>query len=114
MVVSVRVPRKLKEEAERLGIDIRRVVEESLRRACHRGEEEEDSRSAERTSRCWRGSHRGRLGRGGQSFPPREGHGLIILDASALYPLAKLLYRDAVSDAWSPRSCSRKRQRYST
>jgi len=33
VVVSVRVPRQLKEEAERLGIDIRRVVEESLRRA---------------------------------------------------------------------------------
>ena len=33
VVVSVRIPRQLKEEAERLGIDIRRVVEESLRRA---------------------------------------------------------------------------------
>ncbi len=33
VVVSARIPRRLKEEAERLGIDIRRVVEESLRRA---------------------------------------------------------------------------------
>ncbi len=32
-VLSVRIPKKLKEEARRLGIDIRRVVEESLRKA---------------------------------------------------------------------------------
>ena len=33
VVVSVRVPRRLKEEAERLGIDLRRLVEEALHRA---------------------------------------------------------------------------------
>jgi len=32
-VISVRVPKRLKEEAERLGINIRHVVEESLRHA---------------------------------------------------------------------------------
>ncbi len=32
-VVSVRVPRELKEEAERLGIDLRRVVVDALQRA---------------------------------------------------------------------------------
>ncbi len=32
-VISVRVPKELKEEAERLKIDIKKVVEESLRRA---------------------------------------------------------------------------------
>ncbi len=33
VVVSVRVPRRLKEEAERLGIDLRRLVEEALQHA---------------------------------------------------------------------------------
>ena len=33
VVVSVRVPRRLKEEAERLGIDLRRLVEEALHHA---------------------------------------------------------------------------------
>lgn len=33
VVVSVRVRKHLKEEAERLGIDVRRVVEEALYRA---------------------------------------------------------------------------------
>ena len=44
VVVSVRVPRKLKEEAESLGIDIRRVVEEALR---HAVKEERKKRIAE-------------------------------------------------------------------
>ncbi len=33
VVVSVRIPKHLKEEAERLGVNIRQVIEESLRRA---------------------------------------------------------------------------------
>ncbi len=33
VVVSVRIPKRLKEEAERLGVNIRQVIEESLRRA---------------------------------------------------------------------------------
>lgn len=44
VVVSVRVPRRLKEEAEELGIDLRRVVEEALRKAV---EEERMRRLAE-------------------------------------------------------------------
>ena len=36
VVVSVRVRRELKEEAERLGIDLRRLVEETLKREVER------------------------------------------------------------------------------
>ncbi len=36
VVISVRVRKELKEEAERLGIDIRRVVEEALEEAVRR------------------------------------------------------------------------------
>jgi len=43
-VVSVRIPKRLKEEAERLGVNIRQVVEESLRRAI---EEERKRRAIE-------------------------------------------------------------------
>jgi len=35
-VVSVRVKRELKEEAERLGIDLRRLVEETLKKEVER------------------------------------------------------------------------------
>ena len=36
VVVSVRVRRELKEEAERLGIDLRRLVEETLKKEVER------------------------------------------------------------------------------
>jgi len=36
VVVSVRVKRELKEEAERLGIDLRRLVEETLKKEVER------------------------------------------------------------------------------
>jgi len=52
VVLSVRVRRELKEEAERLGIDIRRVVEEALEEAVRRARRERLRRLVEAARRA--------------------------------------------------------------
>ncbi|NPA04891.1 MAG: DUF4145 domain-containing protein [Crenarchaeota archaeon] len=51
VVLSVRVRRELKEEAERLGIDMRRVVEEALKEAVARARRERFRRLLEEALR---------------------------------------------------------------
>ncbi|ARM76986.1 type II toxin-antitoxin system CcdA family antitoxin [Acidianus manzaensis] len=46
-VISVRVRKQLKEKAEKLGIDIRQVVEKALEEEIKKKEEEEIKKSAE-------------------------------------------------------------------
>lgn len=51
-VLSVRVRRELKEEAEKLNIDVRKVVEEALEEAIERARREKLRRALESFGKC--------------------------------------------------------------